>query len=174
MYMNKILIYTKGIRLLPPPPKPKIDMKILQKTVGVIVGVASLYPPAKLALTAIIAVADAADKGSASNYLNSGNNTNSTLNMLPGEFLVQNVSNLATKGQTGIILAKYTPDPIRIATTDVIKISTTIATNPNNTLSVGKALAYDNLKSLKDPLDDNVNLVKSTLNLILTGHIKES
>ena len=62
--------------------KPKINMRALQESVGIIVGVISLFPPAKLVISAIIAGTDGNTHGAASNYLNSGHSTNSTLNML--------------------------------------------------------------------------------------------
>ena len=146
-------------------PKQKIDMGALQKSVGIIAGVVSLFPPAKLAVTAIVGIADASDKGSASKYLNSGHSTNSTLNMLPGGFLVQNVANLASNGKSGTTLAKITPDPVKMGIKDTIKITQTIITHPKNTLSVGKSLVAENITTIKPTLHNIISPVSHTLSV---------
>ena len=128
-------IHVPQIHIPPPPPihiqKPQIDMNVLRKAAGITVGVVSLFPPAKMLIGASLAISDSKTNGAASNYLNDGHATNSTLNWVPGGFLAQNVANLATHGDSGNTLSSRLVDPV-----SRVKHSLFSSVNSANTLSV--------------------------------------
>jgi hypothetical protein len=100
-------------------PKPKIDMKALQEATGIIAGIVSITPIGKLLVTASVAIADKETHGKATAYLNNGHNVNSTLSMVPGGMLFQQIANDASNGKSGDTLGKYISDPKKMIISEI-------------------------------------------------------
>ena len=159
---------------LPPLPKPQINMDILQKATGIIAGLVALSPIGRLAELAVFTVADTASHGKASEFINNGHTVNTTLNLLPGGMLAQQVANDLTNGLVGSTLQKFVPDPKKMVIHDVVKIGETIVLHPSQTLNVGKDLGNSNYHELHDIVDNYGNVVKKekpTINHIMSAMI---
>jgi hypothetical protein len=112
-------------------PKPKIDFEALRKTTSIIVGVISIMPLGGKTLKSVIGIADGADHGKASQYLNDGYKTNGTLDMVPGGMLAQSIANFATHGKSGDELNRYVPDPKNLIQKEVFKSVSTLHQSNN-------------------------------------------
>ena len=86
-------------------------MDILQKATGIIAGLVALSPIGRLAELGIVSIADVASHGKASEFINNGHSVNTTLNLLPGGMLAQQVANDSSNGLVGNTLQKFVPDP---------------------------------------------------------------
>ena len=122
-------------------------MKALQSATKIITGIVAVTPIGKALLMASVAIADKVDHGSATAYLGQ---TNSTLNMLPGGNLIQQVASVASDGKSNDVLNKI--DPKKMAMNDAKTIGKTAITHPSSTLSVAKTVAHQNVQTVKQPL----------------------
>ena len=145
---------------LPPPPKPRINMDALQKATGIIAGLVALSPIGRLVELGVVSIADAASHGEASKFINNGHAVNTTLNLLPGGMLAQQVANDSSNGLVGSTLQKFVPDPKKMVIHDVMKIGETIVLHPSQTVNVGKNLGNSNYHDLHDIVDNYGNVVK--------------
>ena len=145
-----------------PPPKPKINMDALQKTVGIIGGVIALSPIGKLVETGIMTVADIASNGKASEFVNNGHAVNRTLNFVPGGMLAQQLSNDVSNGKTGSTLDKFVPDPMKRVIHDTVKLGETIVLHPSQTINVGKDIGISNVHDLHNIVHNYQDVVIKT------------
>ena len=145
---------------LPPPPKPRINMDALQKATGIIAGLVALSPIGRLVELGVVSIADAASHGEASKFINNGHAVNTTLNLLPGGMLAQQVANDSSNGLVGSTLQKFVPDPKKMVIHDVMKIGETIVLHPSQTVNVGKDLGNSNYHDLHNIVDNYGNVVK--------------
>ena len=74
--------------------------------------------------------------------------TNSTLNMVPGGLLAQNIASVATKGQSNSTLSKFVPDPKRMIMNGGKSVGTTLLTHPSQTVNTIKSVATSNVATL--------------------------
>ena len=98
---------------IPPPrplPKPKVDMKILQKSVGYITDIVSVVPFVRPILMATKVGLNVVTKGESGKYLKDDQKSNSGWNMAPGGSLIQRSLNDITKGKSGDWISKNTID----------------------------------------------------------------
>ena len=148
----------------PPVPKPTIDMHALKQSVGIIAGVVSLHPIGRGLVQGIMGIADASTRGSASQWLNDGHQTNGTLSMIPGGFLAQQIANDASRGKSGEILGRYVPDAKKIAITDAVAIGRTAISNPHEIVNTTKSVVSGNIHDLNTSAGGKV--IKSTLDTL--------
>ena len=78
--------------------------------------------------------------------------TNSTLNMLPGGLLSQNIAGVATNGKSNQEMNRFVPDPKKMLINDAKTIGKAVVTNPSSTLSVAKTVGQQNVQTVKQPL----------------------
>ena len=98
---------------IPPPrplPKPKVDMKILQKSVGYITDVISAVPFVRPIIMGAKVGLNVLTKGESGKYLKDDQKSNSGWNMAPGGSLIQRSLNDITKGKSGDWISKNTID----------------------------------------------------------------
>jgi hypothetical protein len=141
---------------LPPPvviPKPKINMKALKESLGLIAGVVSVNPIGKLVVMGVMGVADVATHGEASNFINDGHKMNGTLSMLPGGMLMQQIANDASDGKSGNALTKYVPDPKKMLMHDAIAVGTTLVKDPTNVVNTAKSVVIQNKNTIINSTD---------------------
>lgn len=154
---------------LPVIPKPVINMKGLKEGLGIVAGVISVNPIGKLLVTGTMGIADLATHGEASNFINDGHKTNSTLNMVPAGRLLQSIANDATNGKSGEALTKYVPDPVHMVVKDGVSVGSTLVTNPTNTLKITEKVVTQNAKAVVNFAP--VVAIKPTLQTIVTPHV---
>ena len=131
-----------------PLPKPKIDMKILQTSVGYITDAVSVVPFVRPIIMGAKIGLNIVTKGESGKYLKDDNKSNSGWNMAPGGALAQRVLNSATKGKSGDWISKHT--------IDLPKISLAV---------INKNLPpkYQPTKTIPTLLQNNNNIKKNTL-----------
>ena len=93
-----------------PLPKPKVDMKALQKSVGYITDIISVVPFIRPIITGAKVGINIATKGESGKYLKDDQKSNSSWNMAPGGSLLQRSLNDITKGKSGGWIQKNTID----------------------------------------------------------------
>ena len=98
-----------------PIPKPKVDMKALQKSVGYITDAISIVPFMRPVVMASKIGLNQVTKGESSKYLKDDQKSNSSWNMAPGGALLQRSLNDITKGKSGDWITKNTIDINKIA-----------------------------------------------------------
>ena len=139
----------------------------LQKAVKIASGVLSVTPIGKAVVMATVAIADkATNSHSASSYLGTDKN-NSTLSMVPGGLLFQQVLEVADPKLAHQVESTI-PDPKRMAVHDTKTIAKAAATNPSTVHAVAKGVAHDNVKKINsNPVVSHVapTVVKPTTTL---------
>jgi hypothetical protein len=166
LHVNNPVVSVPALKtpVIPPPKKPEIDMHALKQSLGIIAGVVSLNPIGKVLVTGVMAIADVASNGKASDFVNDGHKINSTLNFLPGGELMQQVANDASKGKSGDALTKYVPDPKKMIMEDVIAVGKTVVTDPKNVINTTKSVINHNIKSIENSAD--VKIIKTALHTV--------
>ena len=103
-------------------PKPKIDMKALQKSVGYITDIVSIVPFMRPIITGAKVGINVATKGESGRYLKDDQKSNSGWNMAPGGALLQRSLNDITNGKSGTWIEKNTIDLNKIGLAQVNKL----------------------------------------------------
>ena len=78
-----------------------VDMGAIRTTVGFAADGVGFIPGGGVVLGVSVGIADAATGGKGSLYLNDGSKFNTTLNLIPGGRLAQDIANRASGGRTG-------------------------------------------------------------------------
>lgn len=99
----------------------------------------------RAALTVSTLIADKATGGKATAYLGA---QNSTLLMVPGGNLAQQIASVATNGKSNDTLNKFVPDPKTMAMNDVKSVGTTLVKNPSQTANKIKSVARSNVATI--------------------------
>ena len=103
-------------------PKPKVDMKALQKSVGYITDIISVVPFVRPIITGAKVGLNVITKGESGKYLKDDKKTNSSWDMAPGGSLLQRSLNDITKGKSGTWIQKNTIDLNKIGMEQINKL----------------------------------------------------
>lgn len=120
--MKKINLPRITIPKLQPLPKPKVDMKALQKSVGYITDTISVIPFVRPVITGVKVGFNIATKGESGKYLKDNYKSNSGWDMAPGGALTQRFLNDSTKGKSGNWIQKNTIDWNKIGMEQINKL----------------------------------------------------
>ena len=140
----------------------------LQKAVQITAGVVALTPIGKSLLKVAVLSGDAGSHGGASAYLGLGN-TNSTLDMVPGGLLSQQIANVATNGKSGQQLNSTLPDPKRMAMGDAKTLGHTAINNPSQLGNTTHSLINNN-KTMISSTSSFQNINKTIVKPVTTLH----
>jgi len=124
----------------------------IQDAVKILAGVVALTPIGKGLLIATTKIADAATHSNAADQYLGLDKDNSTLSMLPGGLLAQQVLQVADPSLANKINSTI-PDPKKMAINDAKTLAMTAATNPSQLKTVAKQVAYDNGNKLNGNLN---------------------
>jgi hypothetical protein len=146
--------------------KPTV-LQGLQKATQITAGIVSLTPAGKALVMATTVIANkATNSNAASSYLGTDKN-NSTLSMLPGGMLAQQILKVADPSLSDKLNSTL-PDPKKMVIGDAKRLTTAAIKNPSSLSSVAHAVASDNKKQITtNPMVSLVNrqLVKPTATL---------
>ena len=124
----------------------------IQDAVKILAGVVALTPIGKGLLIATTKIADAVTHSNAADQYLGLDKDNSTLSMLPGGLLAQQVLQVADPSLANKINSTI-PDPKKMAINDAKTLAMTAATNPSQLKTVAKQVAYDNGNKLNGNLN---------------------
>jgi hypothetical protein len=146
--------------------KPTV-LQGLQKATQITAGIVSLTPVGKALVVASTVIANkATNSNAASSYLGTDKN-NSTLSMLPGGMLAQQILKVADPSLSDKLNSTL-PDPKKMVVGDAKRLTTAAIKNPSSLSSVAHAVVSDNKKQITtNPMVSLVNkqLVKPTATL---------
>ena len=120
--IKKINLPIINIPKTKPLPKPKVDMKALQKSVGYITDIISIVPFVRPVITGVKVGLNVAIKGESSKYLKDDQKSNSGWNMAPGGSLLQRSLNDITEGKSRTWIQENTIDLNKISLEQVNKL----------------------------------------------------
>jgi hypothetical protein len=133
--------------------KPEV-MRGLQGATKIALGVTELAlsvlpggSGANRAINMSLAAGNGASHGQVNAWTGIGD-TNSTLNMLPGGLLSQNIASVETNGKSNEEMNRFVPDPKRMAMNEVKGV----VTHPSGTLSVAKTVTQQNVYIVKQSM----------------------
>jgi hypothetical protein len=124
----------------------------IQDAVKILAGVVALTPIGKGLLIATTKLSDAITHNNAADQYLGLDKDNSTLSMLPGGLLAQQVLQVADPSLANKINSTI-PDPKKMAINDAKTLAMTAATNPSQLKTVAKQVAYDNGNKLNGNLN---------------------
>ena len=148
-----------------PIPKPQVDMKALQKSVGYITDAISIVPFMRPVVMGSKLGLNQVTKGESSKYLKDDQKSNSSWNMAPGGALLQRSLNDITKGKSGDWITKNTIDINKIALQKINNLPPKM--NPIKIIEVNKPSLFQNNSNHESTLSQKIIEVKkpSLLNL---------